>query len=513
MKKLLALLLALCLVFGLVACGGDTGDNTGDNTGSNVGDNAGNNGGEDAGNNGGEDAGNNGGEDAGNNGGENTGNAGSGSYAGKTLEIWAVTGEGYSDPEKINAKNWMYMVRAAMVEWADKNGVTLNFVSNYNQQNLTSALGAGDKPDFVMATEKFPEIANLGLVQAFTDAQVKKVTDVVGETWLQTYKGQVYGVLPPWAGAKLLRFNLTMLENYGIKTPYEYIAEGNWTWDAFFKICEEATKDTNGDGKLDTIGCSTFAPATFADVLKEGDDGKLSSNLESPEFQALAEKLYSAVVEKKWIITSDKMVTSMEAPRVSMCIQDCEPFNFMHTYQELINGDIIAACLPPAQTADADPRVEVTNYVMGIPMGSDESDAAVDMLCYILQAGIKFMADHSEGLMTTEYKGIEGSTDYTKAYVKAYNKWLKERDEEYEYMVDCGYDEEFYKTMLETYNKIKKTPGKLYSGVSTNSMITNPLLAHKGFEAMYKLPPASSMATLVPAYKALLDKYNTLFVS
>lgn len=467
MKRLLALLLAMCLVLGLAACGPKPGPD--DGTGNNA--------------------------------------NGDKPYAGQTLQIWAVTGENYESTEKINAKSWLFMMRAAMVEWAAKNDVTLEFVSSYNQQTMLAAINSGSKPDFVMATEKFPEVANLGLVQAFTDEQKTKISAVVGDTWFQDYKGKSYGVLPPWAGTKLIYFNLTMMENYGVKTPYDYIAEGNWTWDTFYQCAKDCTKDTNGDGALDTIGTNTLAFSSLVNILIEGADGKLASNLESAEVRKLADMLYKGVVEDKCILKdTNKTAAKTDTPRIAMSYGDAEPYNFKHLYAEQANGDIIATCMPPAQTADGDPRIEVTNYNFGIPNGSDSADAAVDMLCYILQCGMKFMADHSEGAMTTEFTGIEGTTEYSKAYKEKYEAWLEERDDDYE-AIEGEYNAEFYKELLNTYNTKTKTAGRVYSGATSN-----PLLGGKGFEAMYQMPTASSMATLVPAYQALLDKYNGLFV-
>lgn len=487
MKKILALLLVLCLMFGLVACGGkNTGDTNADNSGSSNNDNSNND---------------NSNNDNSNN--DNNNNTGDKPYAGKTLQIWGLVGDQYQSIDKINAKNWLWMVCAAIEEWAYLNDVKLEYVAPYNQDSLIGSINSGAKPDFCMATQAFPAVANMGLIQPFTEEQKAKLTAITGESWLQMYRGEAYGILPPWTGAETVKYNRSMMERYGIKTPQEYIDEGNWTWETYMKVARECTKDIDGDGKLDTVGSTVESMQRFVDVVIEDPvTGALTSNMSSEKNKAFAEMIYKGAVEDKCLNTTYRVVTDLKSPAIAMSIQDGEAYNFMQNYKVLSNGDIIETCLPPSYKKGEDPRLSLTNYNFFIPIGSDDADAATDMIAYIMKAGMKWIADHSEGLYKTEHKGITGACKYSKAWKELYDDFLWERDDEYAKIDD--YNEEAYKQLLEDFLNLPKSPGRKYSNVNTSIYTA---------KEMFEAPPATSMATLEPTLKNQCTKYNDLFLT
>ncbi|MBQ3491435.1 MAG: hypothetical protein IJA74_02665 [Oscillospiraceae bacterium] len=490
MKKFLALLLVLCLVFSLVACGKkNTGDTNTDATGSS---NAGDSGNADSGN-----------ENAGGNG-TNT-NTGEKPYAGTTLQIWGLVGDQYQKIDKINAKVWLWMVCAAIEEWAYLNDVKLEYVSPYNQDSLIGSINSGAKPDFCIATQEFPAVANMGLIQPFNEEQKAKLAAVVGsDSWFQTYRGEAYGILPPWTGAETVKYNRTMMENYGVKTPQEYIDEGNWTWETFMEVARACTKDTDGDGKLDTVGATVESMQRFVDVvIEDPETGKLSSNMSSATNKKFLEMIYKGAVEDKSIHTSYRVVTDLKSPTIAMSLQDGEAYNFMQNQKILENGDVIETCLPPSETKGGTPRLSLTNYNFFIPVGSDATDAATDMIAYICQAGMKWIEDHSEGLYDSGFKGITGACEYSKAWKELYEDWLWERDDEYAKIKD-DYNEEAYTDLLEAYLTLPKSPGRKYTNVNTTIYTS---------KTVYEAPPSTSLATLEPALNNQIAKYNEMFLS
>lgn len=60
-----------------------------------------------------------------------------------------------------------------------------------------------------------------------------------------SFEGVQYA-LPYECAPKLMFVNKTILEKEGIAMP-----ENHWTWDDFYRICREVTKDTDGDGTSD----------------------------------------------------------------------------------------------------------------------------------------------------------------------------------------------------------------------------------------------------------------------
>ncbi|MFZ5966854.1 MAG: ABC transporter substrate-binding protein [Bacillota bacterium] len=60
--------------------------------------------------------------------------------------------------------------------------------------------------------------------------------------------------LPREVDPQLMFVNKTILKKEGIQIP-----KGNWTWDDFYHVCEQVTKDLDGDGKLDQFGSTGFS--------------------------------------------------------------------------------------------------------------------------------------------------------------------------------------------------------------------------------------------------------------
>ncbi|MGI6743174.1 MAG: hypothetical protein ACOX4O_05860 [Eubacteriales bacterium] len=50
--------------------------------------------------------------------------------------------------------------------------------------------------------------------------------------------------------ARFLYFNKRILENYGLKSPYEYVADDCWTLDNFLPMVSAVSADLDGDGKM-----------------------------------------------------------------------------------------------------------------------------------------------------------------------------------------------------------------------------------------------------------------------
>ena len=435
--------------------------------------------------------------------------SGSGDASGKTLQIWAVVGSEYETEDKIQANVWLWMVRAAIVEWAYLNDVKLQFVSNYDQTSLMAAINSGSKPDLVFTNGNFPAAANFELLETLNEAQQAKIAEVIGDTWFLKYRNNVYGIQSPWCGANMVYYNETMMLDYGVKTPKEYIAKGEWTWENYFKICRECTKDLDADGVIDTWGSTTYAVGSgFAQTYTvDAATGRLSNAMESQETKEWLELLYDAVVENPCIVNK-YLHANRAGSGIAMSSSDCEPYNFYHTYQELSNGDIIRAVPRPTKDG-AQGEWATTTWMFAVPKNSDEPDAAVDLITYICKAGLKWMEDHSEGVFETEYEGIVGATPYSAAWLEKYNEFLEERHEKYEEIKEL-WDVEFNATMMQSYKDNVKAFGGSYAGV------VSPWQGAKGngydFSSIFSAPPATSLPTLSAGVQSMVTTYNNLYV-
>jgi ABC-type glycerol-3-phosphate transport system substrate-binding protein len=59
--------------------------------------------------------------------------------------------------------------------------------------------------------------------------------------------------LPYFAEPFAIYYNKSLVQQLGLKDPWE-TARGEWTWDDLIELCTRATRDTDGDGKVDQWG-------------------------------------------------------------------------------------------------------------------------------------------------------------------------------------------------------------------------------------------------------------------
>ena len=81
----------------------------------------------------------------------------------------------------------------------------------------------------------------------FTDNKIVRPLKVNGGTYLFQEQGlQTSGIF--------LGYNATMIKELGLEDPQELYKNGQWTWDKFEEYCKKGTRDTNGDGAVDVYG-------------------------------------------------------------------------------------------------------------------------------------------------------------------------------------------------------------------------------------------------------------------
>ncbi len=111
-----------------------------------------------------------------------------------------------------------------------------------------------DGPDlFFILPDDFNKLVELNALEDLTsviDLQEEGFTDSFYSSALSSgeYENNQYA-LPYECAPKLMFVNQTLLDKEGIPLPSE-----NWTWDDFYKICNQVTKDTDNDGTIDQFG-------------------------------------------------------------------------------------------------------------------------------------------------------------------------------------------------------------------------------------------------------------------
>lgn len=564
MKKLIALLLVLCMVAGLVACkkkpvetpDGTTGSQSANQGGANNQGGSDNNqggsnndqattgtegGSDNGGSDNGGDSGNSGnsggggaqtpggggdmgsgiigtgytGETLGHDGGE--GLAGSGdkeitnnddlinpAFSGKTLQIYGYSAAKYDYIEDMGLGNYIWMMRAAVDEWAALNNVRVIFEGDYDQNALMGAINSGAKPDILLECDQFPAPANVGLLSPFTEEEYKTLSNICGEMYLDVlkYKGQSYGIQKPWAGNIMFYYNKTMFEEYGVKTPKEYYMEDNWTWDNFEKCMIEMTKDLDGDGEFETYGCGDANVLWLynTSMYTEAEDGTLSHNFNTDAYRRLRDIYYNGLAAGYIGPYSDCDIAT--SPRPAMHTGDASWYNFEHLNRTIENGDVIETIFPPTfDGVTQGSNLQFTQAYMSIFSCCDEREAAMSLLQYILRVGLRYMSEFSNGIYACDYEGIRGVTEYSLGWRKNFQARCENRKVEFEELGD-DWDQDMWNKMFDDIMSSKGNIGRSYPGVDLPP-----------YQDLMELPAASAVPLIIQDAEQDCENYNNLYIN
>lgn len=158
----------------------------------------------------------------------------------KTLEVWVPPLDDATE------KNWGDLLK----DWEKENDCKVNLTVipwDKYEETYTTALNSGEGPDVgYMYNEMFPTYIDAGAVEGMSSY----VTDEDKKEYKYLSNGNMMDGQYGWplvTGVPfVLYYNEDILNALGEKAPE--------TWDDFARICQEATKDTDGDGKVDQYG-------------------------------------------------------------------------------------------------------------------------------------------------------------------------------------------------------------------------------------------------------------------
>lgn len=158
----------------------------------------------------------------------------------KTLEVWVPPLDDATE------KNWGDLLK----DWEKENDCKVNLTVipwDKYEETYTTALNSGEGPDIgYMYTSMFPTYIDAGAIEDMssyvTDEDKKECKYLSNGNMMDGQYGWPLVTGVPF----VLYYNEDILNALGEKAPE--------TWDDFARICQEATKDTDGDGKVDQYG-------------------------------------------------------------------------------------------------------------------------------------------------------------------------------------------------------------------------------------------------------------------
>lgn len=158
-------------------------------------------------------------------------------------------------------------------EFAAKKGITINYSFesiDYGEFNtkLLLELQGKDAPDVFWVTESSAKafIAS-GNLAVLNDALTEYDPADFAEGAIALWKNgdDVYAV-PFSTSPFIMMYNSDLFAQAGVKTPEEYIAEGNWTWETFREVCK-TIKDATGVWGFQTVDGQGYGTRTVQNLL------------------------------------------------------------------------------------------------------------------------------------------------------------------------------------------------------------------------------------------------------
>lgn len=137
-------------------------------------------------------------------------------------------------------------------------GVTVEYTSGIMKEDypewLSEQILKGTAPDlFYMPGEYFNDFAEIGALKELTPLIEGDETFDPDQYFTSAYGDGAYeGIqyaLPFECAPKLMFVNKSILNAEGIVMP-----DGSWTWETFYEICRQVTRDTDGNETVDQFG-------------------------------------------------------------------------------------------------------------------------------------------------------------------------------------------------------------------------------------------------------------------
>ncbi len=271
--------------------------------------------------------------------------------------------------------------------------IVFDVVTDIYDQLEASAMSGDPLGDVInVRGEKVHSLATQGLLFPVGDVvNLEKEQYVRDNEDLFTVGDKVYAfaIMRPQVEATIF-FNKGIFKRFGLETPYQMMEKGTWTMENFAKLAKSATRDTNGDGKIDIYGMSAitidpeityFINAFGGATVKKDKNGKFVSGLKDDKtLEALNFLRKMNVNDKSTLMPTSKPTwdwgfTQFNNGKVAMCQSNVTSGIITGAKEKLTDGyGIVPLPLGPGQ--------------------KEYTQISQSQLCYVMQSSVdKDMAE------------------------------------------------------------------------------------------------------------------------
>lgn len=344
----------------------------------------------------------------------------------KTLEVWVPPLDDATE------KNWGDL----LTDWEKENNCKVNLTVipwDKYEETYTTVLNSEEGPDVgYMYNEMFPTYIDAGAVEDMSSY----VTDEDKSEYKYLSNGYMMDGQYGWplvTGVPfVLYYNEDILNELGEKAPE--------TWEDFARICQEATKDTDGDGKIDQygfacglstsgIGAMQILNAYYYSALWQNGGQVYNDDLKSVSFadeagkeavtwlKGLTDYMNEDFMSLTW---SDAFSNVFGAGNAAFGItrsSQTDGTTFAETYPDL-NWDFVTS-LKNKEFGTFGATDSLT-----LMSACEDKDLAMDFIKYV--TGSKFMTEYHAkcpGAALTESEPYVGDEKMEKIYTDDKDKW------------------------------------------------------------------------------------------
>ena len=132
------------------------------------------------------------------------------------------------------------------------------------------------------------------------------------------------------------------------------------------------------------------------------------------------------------------------------------------------------------------------------------AEAVIDLFCYLLKCGLKYVSDYSLGAVKCDYQGLQGTCELSVNYLNAFAKMNRRRAKDIAQLTEDGiYDAEYIAKVNEYLNDRGRYIWGPHTGVSVLT----------GYDEITKMPPESAIPAIKTKYQNSLNTYNKLYIN
>ena len=264
-----------------------------------------------------------------------------------------------------------------------------------------------------------------GYVQSLDDIAGIYTDDyrwVEGYTNMAKYDGKSYGVnmLRPAEVRTCLIYNRQLLKECGIEDNMEQLVKNKeWTYEKFAEIAKKCTRDTNGDGTMDTYGLYTYSPNMLGIAMINANGGstvKVQDGIAKENYNS-QECINALNALSKWV-NEDKFVANIYKDKADMGVTTSEYAKYfvkgecaflfceswlVNQYVKKIAGDLDYGILPLPMGPDAQDYISTAfnGRVFAISTANTEN---LDKTVIVLNAlGKAIAGEEADGETWWEY--------------------------------------------------------------------------------------------------------------